>query len=50
MSYANDINADIAIIIGEKELKEGKVGFKDLKSGEQITVKIEELPVKINSC
>ena len=43
MSYANDINADIAIIIGEKELKEGKVGLKDLKSGEQISVKIEEL-------
>ncbi|HIP25069.1 MAG TPA: histidine--tRNA ligase [Archaeoglobus profundus] len=43
MSYANDINADIAIIIGEKELKEGKVGLKDLKSGEQRSVKIKEL-------
>ena len=43
MSYANDINADIAIIVGEKELKEGKVGVKDLSSGEQKTVSLDEL-------
>jgi len=43
MSYANDINADIAIIVGEKELKEGKVGVKDLRSGEQKTVSLDEL-------
>jgi histidyl-tRNA synthetase len=43
MSYANDINADIAIIVGEKELKEGKVGVKDLRSGDQKTVSLDEL-------
>lgn len=43
LSYANDINADLAVIVGERELKEGKVAVKDLKSGEQKTVSMEEL-------
>ncbi len=43
LSYANDINADLAVIVGEKEIKEGKVAIKDLKSGEQKAVSLEEL-------
>ncbi len=43
LSYANDLNADVAVIVGERELKEGKVAVKDLKSGEQRTVGIEDL-------
>ncbi len=43
LSYANDVNADLAVIVGERELKEGKVAVKDLKSGEQRTVSLDEL-------
>jgi histidyl-tRNA synthetase len=42
-SYANDINADYAIIVGESEIKSGKVSVKDLKSGEQRQMRIEEV-------
>jgi histidyl-tRNA synthetase len=34
---------DFAIIVGEKELKEGAVAFRDLKQRSQCTVKIEEI-------
>ncbi len=43
LSYANDINADLAVIVGERELKEGKVAVKDLRSGEQKAVSLNEL-------
>ncbi len=43
LSYANDINADFAVIVGERELREGKVAIKDLRSGEQRVVGLEEL-------
>jgi len=33
----------LAIIVGERELREGKVAVKDLRSGEQKTVSLEEL-------
>jgi len=40
-------NFDYAVIIGEKELKEGAVVLRNLKSREQNTVKIEELEKRI---
>lgn len=43
LSYANDIKADFAIIVGEEELKQKSVAIKDLKTGEQKIVKIDEL-------
>lgn len=43
LSYANDIKADLAIIVGERELKENKVAIKDLESGEQKIVEIGKL-------
>lgn len=43
LSYANDIDADLAVIVGERELKEGKVAVKDLKSGEQRSLSLDEL-------
>jgi histidyl-tRNA synthetase len=36
-------NIDYAVIVGERELKEGKVVFRDLKKREQSTVDIEKL-------
>ena len=43
LSYANDINADFAVIIGEEEVKKGNLSVKDLKTGEQFAVKAEEI-------
>ena len=42
LSYANDISADYAVIVGEKELKKGKIAVKDLKTKEQRVVTLEE--------
>ena len=42
LSYANDIKAKFAVIVGEREIKEGKVALKDLSTGEQKTLKIED--------
>lgn len=35
LNYANALNIPFAVIIGEKELKAGKVTLRDMKSGEQ---------------
>lgn len=43
LSYANDVKADYAVVIGEEELREGVVKLKNLSNGEQIRVRIEEL-------
>ncbi len=40
-------NVDYAVIIGERELKEGAVVLRNLRSREQNTLKIEELEKKI---
>lgn len=43
LSYANDINADFALIIGEEEVKKKEFSVKDLRSGEQISIPKEDL-------
>ncbi len=42
LSYANDIKADYAVIVGERELKEGKIAVKNLSSQEQMTMSLED--------
>ena len=42
MSYANTINAKNVIIIGDEELKTGKIKIKDMKTGKEKTVNMEE--------
>ncbi len=42
LSYANDISADYAVIVGEKELKEGKIAVKDLRTQEQSVMTLDE--------
>ena len=42
LSYANDISADYAVIVGEKELKEGKIAVKDLRTQEQSVITLDE--------
>jgi len=49
MREANKCGAQIAIIIGDQELELGKAEVKDLSSGEQSQVKINELVKHINS-
>ncbi len=41
--YADSIGARFAVIVGEKEMAEGSVALRDLKSGEQRLVKRTEL-------
>lgn len=43
LEYANSIGAKKVIIVGEKDLKEGRVTVRDLKSGEQKAVAIKDL-------
>ena len=43
LQQASDKGADYAVIIGEKEVKEGNVSLKDLRSKEQKKVSLEEL-------
>ena len=43
LSHASDIGADFAVIVGRKEVEEGTVGVKDLRSGEQKTVLVNQL-------
>ncbi|MEM0350385.1 MAG: histidine--tRNA ligase [Archaeoglobaceae archaeon] len=43
LSYANDVGANYAIIIGEEEVKKGVFRVKNLKTGEQLDVKAEEI-------
>ena len=43
LKYASSINAKHAILIGENELKQNSVTIKDLETGEQELVKINNL-------
>lgn len=43
MAFASNMKADYVIIIGEKELKEDKLTLKDMLTGEQRTLSLEEI-------
>lgn len=49
LNYANLENIPFVIIMGEEELKENKVILKNMKTGEQEKVKMEEVAQKILS-
>jgi len=49
LSYANTINAGYAVIVGEKELEAGKLTFRDMASGEQELLTLEEIIEKASS-
>lgn len=48
MSYANYIGADYTVIIGDREVEAGKVTFKDMESGEQSLISMDEVTRKIS--
>ena len=43
MEYANKLGSPAVILYGENEIKSGKVTLKNLESGNESSVKIEEL-------
>ena len=47
LSYANNIGANYVLIIGEQEVEAGKVTLKDMKSGEQELLTIEDVIQKL---
>jgi histidyl-tRNA synthetase len=44
MGYADSINADTVVIVGEQDLANGEVTVKDMDSGEQTTAPVDEFP------
>lgn len=47
LQYANKINIDYVVLVGESELKTGSVVLRDLAKHEQTTIEIENLAKKI---
>jgi len=48
MEYANTVNADYVLIVGEKELESGLLSLKDMRSGEQVSLSLEDLILKMS--
>jgi histidyl-tRNA synthetase len=48
MEYANTIQASYVLIVGEKELESGLFSLKDMKSGEQISLNLDDLISKFS--
>jgi len=44
MGYADGINAETVVIVGERDLENGEVTVKDMQSGDQTTVPVESFP------
>ena len=44
LDYADSINAETTVIVGERDLAEGAVTVKDMASGEQVQVPFDEFP------
>jgi histidyl-tRNA synthetase len=49
LSFANAINSDFVVIVGEKELEAGKLTLRDMVSGEQELLTLEEIVEKASS-
>jgi len=44
LDYADSINADLVVIVGERDLEDGEVTLKDMESGNQKSVPVEAFP------
>jgi histidyl-tRNA synthetase len=44
LDYADSINAETVVIVGEQDLADGNVTIKDMSSGDQTQVPVEEFP------
>ena len=47
MGYADAMNIPYVAIIGEQELADNTITFKDMKTGEQVSVTTEQLIEKL---
>ncbi|MCE8424027.1 MAG: histidine--tRNA ligase, partial [Candidatus Methanoperedens sp.] len=48
IAYANTIGASQVVIVGKNELDAGKVALKDMSTGEQQLLSVEEVIKKLN--
>ena len=46
MKYANDRQVPFVVLVGEEEMSNGLLGFKNMQSGEQEKLSIEEIIAK----
>ena len=44
LDYADSINAETVVIVGERDLENDEVTLKEMDSGDQIQVPVEEFP------
>jgi len=44
MNYADGVNAETVVIVGERDLADGNVTVKDMDSGDQVQVPVDEFP------
>jgi histidyl-tRNA synthetase len=44
LDYADSVNAETVVIVGEQDLADGNVTLKDMESGDQTQVPVEEFP------
>src|SRR6056297_2695286 len=44
MNYADSINAETAVIVGERDLENGEVTIKNMHTGDQTTAPVDEFP------
>jgi histidyl-tRNA synthetase len=44
MSYADGVNAETVVVVGERDLANGEVTVKDMRSGDQTTAPVEAFP------
>ncbi|MFW6265149.1 MAG: histidine--tRNA ligase [Halanaeroarchaeum sp.] len=44
LQYADAINAETTVIVGERDLENGEITVKDMVSGDQVAVPVEEFP------
>ena len=44
MGYADSINAETVVIVGERDLENGEITLKDMETGDQTTAPIDDFP------
>jgi len=44
MGYADSINAETVVIVGEQDLENDEVTVKDMESGDQTAAPVDEFP------
>ena len=47
-AYADKQNIQYVLILGEDELQQGKISLKDMRTGEQVIIRFEEIEREIN--